>query len=302
MALPGERRVDAQHRARTACPRCSTPSPRPATTTARRSPGISGQHHLVQHRARPGDAARPVPADRLRARRWPARWPRSSRCPTSAGTLPTYRPLFVGMLVGVTSSSSPSPTSPRSRSARSRKACTDEPPTMTLTAAGRRRTAAPGAAPGRAAGCSTPSSCCRSTARRAAQARPARRCGATRSCSSSRSARSSPPCWRSPTPRVFAWLITVWLWLTVLFANLAEAVAEGRGKAQAETLRRAKQDTMARRLTGWQPGCDRRRRRSGAGRRAAAGRRRRGRGRPGHPRRRRRRRGHRQRRRVGDHR
>jgi K+-transporting ATPase ATPase B chain len=53
---------------------------------------------------------------------------------------------------------------------------------------------------------------------------------------------------------VFAWLITVWLWLTVIFANLAEAVAEGRGKAQAETLRRAKQDTMARRLRGWKPG------------------------------------------------
>jgi K+-transporting ATPase ATPase B chain len=55
-------------------------------------------------------------------------------------------------------------------------------------------------------------------------------------------------------PSVFAWLITVWLWLTVVFANLAEAVAEGRGKAQAETLRRAKQDTVARRLAGWQPG------------------------------------------------
>ncbi|MEV6923276.1 potassium-transporting ATPase subunit KdpB [Dactylosporangium sp. NPDC051485] len=46
-------------------------------------------------------------------------------------------------------------------------------------------------------------------------------------------------------PSGFAWAITVWLWLTVLFANLAEAVAEGRGKAQADTLRRAKQDTMA---------------------------------------------------------
>jgi K+-transporting ATPase ATPase B chain len=52
----------------------------------------------------------------------------------------------------------------------------------------------------------------------------------------------------------FAWLIVAWLWLTVIFANLAEAVAEGRGKAQAETLRRAKRDTMARRLTGWRPG------------------------------------------------
>jgi K+-transporting ATPase ATPase B chain len=55
-------------------------------------------------------------------------------------------------------------------------------------------------------------------------------------------------------PTTFAWLITVWLWLTVVFANLAEAVAEGRGKAQAESLRRAKQDTMARRVLGWAPG------------------------------------------------
>src|SRR5438128_3650696 len=41
--------------------------------------------------------------------------------------------------------------------------------------------------------------------------------------------------------------ITFWLWLTVLFANFAEAMAEGRGKAQAETLRRAKTETTARR-------------------------------------------------------
>ncbi|BBH67236.1 potassium-transporting ATPase ATP-binding subunit [Actinoplanes sp. OR16] len=46
-------------------------------------------------------------------------------------------------------------------------------------------------------------------------------------------------------PSLFAWLITAWLWLTVLFANLAEAVAEGRGKAQAAALRAAKQDTVA---------------------------------------------------------
>jgi K+-transporting ATPase ATPase B chain len=50
------------------------------------------------------------------------------------------------------------------------------------------------------------------------------------------------------TPSVFAWLIVIWLWLTSLFANLAEAVAEGRGKAQADALRRAKTDTVARRL------------------------------------------------------
>jgi potassium-transporting ATPase ATP-binding subunit len=41
--------------------------------------------------------------------------------------------------------------------------------------------------------------------------------------------------------------ITLWLWLTVLFANFAEAMAEGRGKAQADTLRRAKTETTAKR-------------------------------------------------------
>jgi K+-transporting ATPase ATPase B chain len=49
-------------------------------------------------------------------------------------------------------------------------------------------------------------------------------------------------------PSVFTVVVTVWLWFTVLFANLAEAVAEGRGKAQAESLRRARVATTARRL------------------------------------------------------
>ncbi|MFD9946024.1 potassium-transporting ATPase subunit KdpB [Nonomuraea sp. NPDC059023] len=51
-------------------------------------------------------------------------------------------------------------------------------------------------------------------------------------------------------PSFFAWATVVWLWLTVVFANLAEAVAEGRGKAQAATLRKAKTDTVARRQSG----------------------------------------------------
>ena len=55
-------------------------------------------------------------------------------------------------------------------------------------------------------------------------------------------------------PSFFAWAITVWLWLTVVFANLAEAVAEGRGKAQAETLRKARKDTIARRVANWAEG------------------------------------------------
>src|SRR5579862_8749781 len=44
---------------------------------------------------------------------------------------------------------------------------------------------------------------------------------------------------------VFVGLVAIWLWFTVLFANFAEAVAEGRGKAQADTLRRTRQETVA---------------------------------------------------------
>src|ERR1700691_3989724 len=42
--------------------------------------------------------------------------------------------------------------------------------------------------------------------------------------------------------------ITLWLWFTVLFANFAEAMAEGRGKAQADTLRKARAETVAKRI------------------------------------------------------
>ena len=48
--------------------------------------------------------------------------------------------------------------------------------------------------------------------------------------------------------RGFVAQLAIWLWFTVLFANFAEAVAEGRGKAQAASLRRARKETMARRL------------------------------------------------------
>ncbi|MBZ5740151.1 potassium-transporting ATPase subunit KdpB [Nocardioides mangrovi] len=49
-------------------------------------------------------------------------------------------------------------------------------------------------------------------------------------------------------PSVMGWSVTVWLWLTVLFGTLAESVAEGRGKAQAASLRALQQETTARRL------------------------------------------------------
>ena len=48
----------------------------------------------------------------------------------------------------------------------------------------------------------------------------------------------------------FEFQITLWLWFTVLFANFAEAMAEGRGKAQADTLRKTRTETVANRLTG----------------------------------------------------
>ena len=48
-------------------------------------------------------------------------------------------------------------------------------------------------------------------------------------------------------PSVFAWLVAIWLWFTVLFATFAEAVAEGRGKAQADELRKTRAETIAHR-------------------------------------------------------
>ena len=52
----------------------------------------------------------------------------------------------------------------------------------------------------------------------------------------------------SPTDHLFITQLAIWLWFTVLFANFAEAVAEGRGKAQAASLRAARKESIARRL------------------------------------------------------
>lgn len=54
----------------------------------------------------------------------------------------------------------------------------------------------------------------------------------------------------STQANAFAGLVALWLWVTVLFANFAEAMAEGRGKAQADTLRATRRDTIARRRNG----------------------------------------------------
>src|SRR3989441_1013627 len=61
----------------------------------------------------------------------------------------------------------------------------------------------------------------------------------------------SPSSGQAPT--WFTLAVAIWLWFTVVFANFAEAVAEGRGKAQAETLRRMRQDTVARKVRFWPP-------------------------------------------------
>ena len=54
----------------------------------------------------------------------------------------------------------------------------------------------------------------------------------------------------SSAQNVFTGLVGIWLWFTVLFANFAEAMAEGRGKAQADSLRRTRTETVANRLRG----------------------------------------------------
>jgi K+-transporting ATPase ATPase B chain len=57
-------------------------------------------------------------------------------------------------------------------------------------------------------------------------------------------------------PLGFTWGIAIWLWLTVLFANLAESVAAGRGKAQAASLRKTRTSTMASRIEAYDPETD----------------------------------------------
>ena len=97
---------------------------------------------------------------------------------------------------------------------------------------------------------------------------------------------------RRRRPGVVHFTVAVWLWLTVVFGNFAEAIAEGRGKAQADALRAMRSETVATLRDGS----------TQARLRAAPRRRRRGRGRRGDPRRRHGHRGHRLGRRVGDHR
>lgn len=60
----------------------------------------------------------------------------------------------------------------------------------------------------------------------------------------------------APVPAGFTWGIAIWLWITVLFANVAESVAEGRGKAQAASLRKTRTSTMASLITRYEAEAD----------------------------------------------
>ncbi|MCS3442727.1 potassium-transporting ATPase subunit KdpB [Microbacterium phyllosphaerae] len=60
----------------------------------------------------------------------------------------------------------------------------------------------------------------------------------------------------TPVPAPFTWGIAIWLWFTVLFANVAESVAEGRGKAQAASLRKTRTSTMARKVVRYEATSD----------------------------------------------
>ena len=55
---------------------------------------------------------------------------------------------------------------------------------------------------------------------------------------------------KGEAPAGFIFAVSLWLWITVLFANFAEAIAEGRSKAQADALRSAKRDVIAKKLPG----------------------------------------------------
>ena len=250
--------------------------------------------------------------------RSPARSPRRSKVPATAGTLPTHRPLFVGLLVVGTVVIVTALTyfpvlalGPLAEGlALTMSTLTDTasptPPAHAPPEAARRAHSARRSSSRR---CPAPSASS-NPKRHVAQPRHVHRRGRRRAHDGPRDRRAVPrraDRAAQPSRSRFTWAIAIWLWLTVLFANLAESVAEGRGKAQAASLRKTR--TTTDRATASPPTTRRRTRlppnapsvRGRLGRSAPRRRRGRDRGRAD-PRRRRHRLGHRVRRRVGDHR
>ena len=102
----------------------------------------------------------------------------------------------------------------------------------------------------------------------------------------------NPPLGGGNEPAWFTFTVGIWLWLTVVFANMAEALAEGRGKAQADALRAARTETVAHLQDGREVAASELQKGDRRGHHCGGG----------HPRRRHRDRGNRLGRRVGDHR
>ena len=203
-----------------------------------------GEHRLLQHRARPVHAGRAASSRSCSSLALAGSLARQQPVPATAGTLPTHRPLFVGMLVGVVDHRRRPDVLPGAGA----RPAGGGPVMSTSTPTSPRLMPHPPHRRGSAGGPARPEDAAHLAARRSPQARPAgdgpqpgdvRRRGRRR---------ARPPRSPSADPTLFAWSVVVWLWLTVVFANLAEAVAEGRGKAQAASLRRAKTETIARRL------------------------------------------------------
>ena len=219
------------------------------------------QHRLVQHDARPGDAGRPVPADRPRAGHRRLARPQAAGARRRPAPSRPARRCSPACSSASSSSSSASPTSPSSPSAPSssssacERSATMSDATLDIPEQPEPGSPVPSRPGARPAGrCSTRPSCGgrRSTASVKLDPRPdgaqpghVRRRGRQRahhaSCSS---ATSTAP---RRDENLFAGLVAAWLWFTVLFANFAEAMAEGRGKAQADTLRKTRSETVANR-------------------------------------------------------
>ena len=184
----------------------------------------------------------------------PARWCASRRCRSRPGRSRPTRPLFVGLVLGVILIVAGLTFFPVARPRPHRRAPlplgtpnVDHAPRSGPAPAGRRLAVAHRA----------PASC---STRRS----PARR-SRTASSSSTRVTMIRNPVMfvvevgsvlttvlffrdlgsSTASENVFAGLVSLWLWFTVLFANFAEAMAEGRGKAQAATLRKTRAETMA---------------------------------------------------------
>ena len=175
---------------------------------------------------------------------------RKKRVPPSPGTFPVTTPLFAALLVGVDRHRRRADVLPGAQPRPDRRALADGAGTGVLMAHASRKVRSiwdPAIVRG-------------AVVRRAAQAASAddgEEPGDVRRRGRQRADDGAARCSTRVAGRPglgFELQITFWLWLTVLFANFAEAMAEGRGKAQADTLRKARTETVANRIVAGRRG------------------------------------------------